>query len=714
MKNKWFYPGLFWETVRQLRLIGITALVILELGSLCLMANHLINGMAEADFAAEQGSELVRRLLEVLDVVPLLLVIPALLAPVMTLYVFHHLNKRNAGDFYHALPCKRQALFLSQLAAVALWIAGILAVHTLLSVALMLCMSAWYAINLTAIAVMAFNCLSASLLVVSGIALAMSLTGTLFTNIVASALILFGPRIAITFVTLFLRLPTITTDHLLWVLDGPYNLVGNVPISLFNGTQPSVVDFLPGGWYTLFLAVLHAGLALWAFCRRQSECAGRSAGSRLFQTVFRLSVTMLLCLIPCGLILTCVMEKHCDSSYVLGIVATYIIALIGYFLYELITTRKLRNLVRSLPALGVLAVLNLVLIFGAIGLRSMILHRDFSPEQVASVSIKSEDDYDSYYGDSNYFEKREDTVAYTDETVITLLTDRFTENNRLLRQSEKKYFAMNETCRRYLVQFRLKNGGVAHRYVWLTQKQQQTLLEQLAQNEQLRQVYRELPMLDGVGNTCTVGDLNRKDSETVYRVLQEELKTVPFSDWYGYWRSAEVEVPCLETTVWLTYTVGVENSRLSFNLPLFLEKTCNTYLELMHRSEPNAARELATAFRTYLNKFREEKIDYDDGMISYIDLTILPMGSKAETLYSIGVWEEDDAWKQYDTEGLADLLDRLAEYPATEVGPMYYVMLSINDGEDYFYHAAYLTMPNGEVDEVLKNDAYLMETEQVE
>lgn len=716
MKNKWFYPGLFWESLRQLRVIGITALVIFEVVAMCLIGNYAINGFAEANYVASLGGEMGRTLLGGMDTVPLLLAVPAFLAPIMALFLFRHNNKRNADDFYHSLPCTRQALFLSQLAAVTVWIIAILLVYTLTSLLAFLCLSVWYAINVTAILLLAFNCLAAALAVVGGIALAMSLTGTLFTNLVASVLILFGPRILLWFVSIFSAMPTVHREHLLGILDPPYNLVSNFLISMLQGEEPAVILFWQGGIYTLCLAVVYAALATWGFCRRHSECAGRSAGTSLIQTAFRVAFTMMICLIPCGIILTCVGENRWQDSYVFAIVITYVLALIAYFLYELITTKKLRNLLKSIPTLSLLLVLNAAVIFGVIGVKQTILHRDIAASEVSSVSFSFDEsmDYSSHYSSNkNYFSKRESTVSYNDETIISLLADSFTENNKLLRQSTKKYSTATDSYRTFLVKFSMKNGGTLYRYVRVKPRDVQVLNEQRMKNEKLKEIYRQLPVLDNVGNTCSIEHLSAKHSREVYEVLRREVATIDFKTWYEFVGAQksdmEADIP-YETydTVWLNYTLGAENSSVTFSLPMFLTETCNAYLERFNEENAADATKLAQTFRTYAEKFRDGKINYNDGMISYIDLTVCPMAANVQGVYTVSIFEEDEDRISYNTDAIADLLDSLSKKTARKAGPMYCVYLSVNDGEKYWDYLAYLEMPEGKVDSLFSSGEYIL------
>ena len=66
-----------------------------------------------------------------------------------------------------------------------------------LSVAIFLCFPVYFSVNLMSVLVMCFNVFAGSLLVAASVAVAMCVTGTIFTNIIVSLMIIFIPRLLI-------------------------------------------------------------------------------------------------------------------------------------------------------------------------------------------------------------------------------------------------------------------------------------------------------------------------------------------------------------------------------------------------------------------------------------------------------------------------------------------------------------------------------------
>lgn len=89
---------------------------------------------------------------------PLLVLTFTVFAPVMMLYLFSFLNKRNSSDFYHSLPNTRLSLFFSFFAAVMTWVIAASVISSLTAVAGHLLLSQYCSINFTSVWVMSSTC----------------------------------------------------------------------------------------------------------------------------------------------------------------------------------------------------------------------------------------------------------------------------------------------------------------------------------------------------------------------------------------------------------------------------------------------------------------------------------------------------------------------------------------------------------------------------
>lgn len=103
MRKPIFSPRLYLDGLKQLRLIGIAGLVILALEAILIPVGGVLSQM-DREFVSVE-------LVGFMNMHPMLVLCFCVLAPLMTLYLFQFLNKRNASDFYHAIPETRLCLF---------------------------------------------------------------------------------------------------------------------------------------------------------------------------------------------------------------------------------------------------------------------------------------------------------------------------------------------------------------------------------------------------------------------------------------------------------------------------------------------------------------------------------------------------------------------------------------------------------------------------
>jgi len=108
--------------------------------------------------------------------------------------------------------------------------------------------------------------------------------------------------------------------------------------------------------------VVYFALAAFLFKIRKSETAGKSAPNRILQHVYRCAITLPVTLIiPFTMVssrTTGVYSFWVSNQYV--VITTVVISLIIYFLFELITTKKLLNLLKAVPLLLLIAAVDFV------------------------------------------------------------------------------------------------------------------------------------------------------------------------------------------------------------------------------------------------------------------------------------------------------------------------------------------------------------------
>lgn len=389
MKKKWFDPALFREGLRQLKLSGIVLLII------SLILNALSPILAWSEHLNMQKVSDVSKVpfnVSIRSLVPLYIPLFYLIPIILVLILFGAFHKRKGSDFYHSLPHMRGSLFISFGAAALVWFAAITVLSVLLPALLY---TAFRATLISSyIPQVLFTYLAGGVLVTAVMLLAMSLTGTVIVNLILAALILLLPRII---TTLF---SCVISNSLVIVSSHDFNVIGNtaynIPANFFlymcgtfigrTVTNENSLFFTGGALaYTFLLAAVYFVLGWLAFRARKSESAGFSAPSRLLQHVYRCAFTL-----PVAVFIPFYMLYHTDTNTSNNIVYIIlaVLSVIVYFLFELITTKKLKNLLTAAPVLLVLVAVDTALGLGAAGIRNQVLNQSVSANNIQYVTIQ--------------------------------------------------------------------------------------------------------------------------------------------------------------------------------------------------------------------------------------------------------------------------------------------------------------------------------------
>lgn len=310
--------------------------------------------------------------------------IPFIVVPILTLNAFRYRNRRAASDLYFSLPLSKVTLAATQFAAVLTWTA-IIVVGSSLCI-LLLCLlpvnSLIYALNVGDILLHIGGSLFACFFMAAVCFLASSLCGTTINALFASLLLLFAPRlIAYALNSLVLELtPVLTPQSTTVVLDA---FMGN--LLYFDHSNPTV-------WIsTLVKTVLILAAALWASDKRPAEIAGRATMHPALHIVFRTLIGTLLSLPAVATILTYKEVAYSTPStlFLPMVVFYYLIALVCYYLYELIAARKARNLLKATLWLPLLVAVNVAMIGGCMLTTHIINHTTCTPDTVQRFELRA-------------------------------------------------------------------------------------------------------------------------------------------------------------------------------------------------------------------------------------------------------------------------------------------------------------------------------------
>ena len=401
MKNKWFDIGMYWQGLRRLRVVGM-ALAILCI-SICVLvpATRWSNGprymnnyavdvyldgeevvledltnWEEEAYYRQNGADLREYDLQIETIRDGALIVPvtvlSYVAPFLVLAMFDFLNKRKESDFYHAIPLRRSCVYTSLMAALLTWIFGIFIVSAL-SAALVWALCPFVTFSFGGLLTqLLYACLNAALLS-SFASVAVSLTGTSATSFVTTLLVCGSWRFV-------LGVAYVCLNDMLHIMN-PETFLGGylhpnwiLSIAMVSGEVTAAKI-----WYAVIVTLLMFALGGVLYVKRRSELAERSVPGRWVHILLRSLITL-----PLALLLTYMLL--CDAEFSIFLIL-FVGTLLVFYLYELLTTKSARRMVKATPWLG--AILGLCLVFAGVMHTCVAVERNENTDEdrVAAVTM---------------------------------------------------------------------------------------------------------------------------------------------------------------------------------------------------------------------------------------------------------------------------------------------------------------------------------------
>lgn len=585
MKNKKLFSlGLYREALRQTRVIGILSFIVMTFAAVIVPISSVIIMNAEMksnDQMYPTGGvyEITKETVTGFVMNPLLFFVFLAIVPAMTFVLFDFLNKRNTSDFYHSIPHTRLCVYISFVLAILTWTVALIVSTSAISSLVYALLGKYFIPVYSTLIKYAVGCFIVSLLVVSATTLAMSITGTTLTNLVLVCLILFVPRICyfVFDASLASSIDILVQGHVLPLSGKGYNMLTDIFMSAMGlmGSYDMLDIFfsLSGIIYTTVLSLIYACLAAFFFCRRKSEAAGRSAPSRRLQNVYRYAVTMVVCFISIAMILSS--RRSLDESDIIGIVIIYLIALLAYFVYELITTKKIKNLARAIPGLLVVVLLNAVLIGAGSITKSSALSYTPSPDEIESIQVQNGFSDYVYSLNLDYIEYKQYVYSdykITDPEIKEIVSNTLRANVNTIK-SKKSIWSQTEYTTEATVIIGGK-GSAKYRNIYMSADDYSKLSYALFDNEDFRNNFTKLP--DDYTSVYFIsniegGHLSSSEAEEIYKKLKEELADISYDTLYeelskGTGNDIQLEVNTL-----------VKNRNVSITIPILGNICPETY-----------------------------------------------------------------------------------------------------------------------------------------
>ena len=467
MKAKIFDFGLYKEAIRQSRAIGIICAVI---NGLISIGFTLIMILDKTLFSSESYSlSIEKEICGFFNVFPSGAIVYILFVPLMVLSVFKFLNKRRDSDFYHSIPQTRTCLYVSYMSAVATWIFGTATAVTMINSAIYAIFGKYYVLNITDIVLGLLGVFAASAFVMCAVALAMSLTGTLFNNIVVSLLIIFVPRLVmyIFIEGLIIHLPYMQEISSFTIMNTGYNIVTDSVISfvgsIFSGQSIDYVT-VQSVIYTFIIAALYFVLGAFCFNKRRSEMAGNSAPNKSVQSIYRIALSLPLsmvasciCIFPA---LKIVINLREQSEYMsdgqvenimsevysmIGItVVIWIVVVLLYLVYELAATKSWKNVLKSFPGLLIVAVINVVIVGSMLGVFYTQNSSVPKADEIKYITVSPYEENYSYFMDfdsdvPSYFTYKAETIKLDNDALNKMITKCIADEAKYASKSISSY-----------------------------------------------------------------------------------------------------------------------------------------------------------------------------------------------------------------------------------------------------------------------------------
>ena len=538
--KKWFDIHLFRDAMKQLRVGGMVSALVLLLQAVLLPIGRIVS----------QGRTDDRMVVTFIDIFPSGLLLFCAIAPLMALFLFRFLSQRNACDFYHSIPQTRTCLYVSFIAAVLCWAFLLQAAGSLVGTILHLIFPRHFEVIIPGVLTGNLRLAVCTFLVVGAVMLAVTLTGNILTNLAVSLLIIFFPRLVMLTVRNCVGDSlTIVSGTYLPFLGSGWNLVTDTVFAVFEGGGRENIlggNGMISAAYTAGLGLFYMVLGGYMFSRRKSEAAGEASVNPYLQAFFRLLPAAVVCLIPnMQLFSLFAGSAELNSAAVYMLFVLYLAGVFIYFMYELASTRKVKNLVRAVPGLAFLFGFNLLMVFGMLGLRHNLLA--FTPDaaQIDSVQIVRRNSYmwasdGNYYTIPGYLSSQEEKIELTDINVKQLVAARLKETVEY-----DMIPAGDREDRDYCVrEFVIHSGGKAHhRVIQLLNADVQLLAKALQDNPEVQSIYMNLPEADEVSlsmeswsytGTDFFGDSGQEYLEKIYNALKEDIADMGFEKWYAY------------------------------------------------------------------------------------------------------------------------------------------------------------------------------------
>ncbi len=527
--KKIFSVNMFWQTFKQLKVVGILSMAVTLFFVVFPQINDALYYLKHIKLYGEEQMDASAKMVYAsnIDVLSITFI---LFTPILVLYVWNFLNKKNSSDFYHSLPYKRECLYFSKIAAVFAW-------QVIIHVVTYLCLIITFAVFKDCFIVemwMVFrvflSIFIANLLCGSAISLACALTGNVFSNICLSGLIIFLPRFLCIMIEAFatMKVPTVSDYQVFPLINDAHNIVAGYILRAFvqidyNSLMFSVSSLV----YTLILAFIYMGLGLLVFKFRKSEAAQKSALNKKLQVAISMTLGFVICFIS---VIFTFAEDEGDRDYIM-LVVFFLVAAFVIIVYELATGKKNHLLQRSVPSILMAYVLSLI--FGVLVGTVADGMLEYAPKAQSIDYIKingMSDNQASMYGyrAANYFDSIIEGIQIKDKQSCEIVAKAIADNNSIIKNNKQYYKEFNSDNYVKMDIF-VKDGLIgANRKVYIKSEDINVIATAAGKEEKYRERIKSLPIAEEAAIIWDSAYMDVKNSRRIYNIYKEEYYNMDY------------------------------------------------------------------------------------------------------------------------------------------------------------------------------------------
>ncbi|MEG0771146.1 MAG: hypothetical protein RR436_04515 [Clostridia bacterium] len=449
MNNKLFNFGLFKESLLQNKLPGIIFVVLSVVASAIMPISEIVSmGHSSTVYQPDIFSFGIAAIV-LMYIAPFVLVFNQ----------FSFLNKRNSSDIYHSMPISRRCMSFTMLMSCVAWEFVIIVPSIIITTTLFLISGA--VVNFVLVPYLIFSLIAGYLLLTATTFIAVELSGTIFSSIIVTGLITFLPRF-------ILYAFKFTVDSLVEIasigsstplFDDLLNIPVGGLLTVFTGSpnRDKFLNNIDSIVYTFIVAIICICIGLFVARKRKSETALKSAPSFALQNIFRICITL-----PWIILMAAIVSN--DPFNLLNYLIPGSFAILTYVIYELITTRKFKNVIKSLPYMLILLAVGVVFYFGVVGTKTLILNDIPNPNDIKSISFAQDQSNKSKTLEYNIMEVT--NIKYTDKALNEIIVNSL--KTTIVDVKQKNYQRYREGYDQVVV-INLKSGRKITRKIRLRQ-----------------------------------------------------------------------------------------------------------------------------------------------------------------------------------------------------------------------------------------------------